>query len=73
MDSLERLSVVQTLETSPRSRTMALDPVTHKIYLSAVKLPPPDPNAPPPVPGQRGRGPAPVADSFHVLVFGPGK
>jgi len=73
MDSPETLSVVQTLETSPRSRTMALDPATHKIYLSAVKLPPPDPNAPAPVPGQRGRGPAPVADSFHVLVFAPGK
>lgn len=73
MDSPDKLSVVQTLETSPRSRTMALDPATHKIYLSAVKLPPPDPNAPAPVPGQRGRGPAPVADSFHVLVFAPGK
>jgi DNA-binding beta-propeller fold protein YncE len=71
MDSPDKLSVVQTLATSPRSRTMALDPATHKIYLSAVKLPPPDPNAPPPVAGQRGRGPAPVADSFHVLVFGP--
>ena len=73
MDSPDKLSVVQTLETSPRSRTMTLDPSTHKIYLSAVKLPPPDPNAPPPVPGQRGRGPAPVADSFHVLVFAPGR
>ena len=73
MDSPDKLSVVQTLETSPRSRTMALDPATHKIYLSAVKLPPPDPNAPAPVAGQRGRGPAPVADSFHVLVFGLGK
>jgi len=73
MDSPDKLSVVQTLETSPRSRTMTLDPSTHKIYLSAVKLPPPDPNAPTPTPGQRGRGPAPLADSFHVLVFGPGK
>ncbi len=71
MDSPEKLSVVQTLETAPRSRTMALDPSTHRIYLSAVKLPPPDPNAPAPASGQRGRGPAPVADSFHVLVFAP--
>jgi DNA-binding beta-propeller fold protein YncE len=71
MDSPDKLSVVQTLETAPRSRTMALDAATHKIYLSAVKLPPPDPNAPAPAPGQRGRGPAPVADSFHVLVYAP--
>lgn len=71
MDSPENLSVVQTLETAPRSRTMALDPATHRIYLSAVTLPPPDPNAPAPAAGQRGRGPAPVADSFHVLVFAP--
>jgi DNA-binding beta-propeller fold protein YncE len=71
MDSPDKLTVVQTLETSPRSRTMALDPDTHKIYLAAVKLLPPDPNAPAPAPGQRGRGPAAVPDSFHVLVFGP--
>jgi hypothetical protein len=69
MDSPGKLTVVQTLETAPRSRTMALDPATHKIYLAAVKLPPPDPNAAAPAAGQRGRGPAPVADSFHVLVF----
>jgi YVTN family beta-propeller protein len=71
MDSPSTLSVVQTLETAPRSRTMALDPATHRIYLSAVKLPAPDANAPAPAAGQRGRGPAPVADSFHVLVYGP--
>jgi YVTN family beta-propeller protein len=71
MDSPDKLTVVQTLETSPRSRTMALDTGTHRIYLAAVKLQAPDPNAPPPAPGQRGRGPAAVPDSFHVLVFGP--
>ena len=38
--------------------------------LVAVKLLPPDPNAPPPPAGQRGRGPAAAPDSFHVLVFG---
>jgi YVTN family beta-propeller protein len=70
VDAPDTLSVVQTLDTMPRSRTMALDPATHKIYLAAVKLQPPDPNAPPPQPGQRGRGPAPVAESFHVLIFG---
>jgi YVTN family beta-propeller protein len=71
MDSPSALTVVQTLDTLPRSRTMAVDPGTHRIYLSAVKLPPPDPNNPPPsaAPGQRGRGPAPIPESFHVLIF----
>jgi YVTN family beta-propeller protein len=71
MDSPSKLSVVQTLDTAPRSRTMALDPATHKIYLSAVKLAAAEPNAPAPAAGQRGRGPAAVPESFHVLVFAP--
>ena len=66
-----KLTVVQTLETAPRSRTMTIDPATHKIYLAAVSLQPADPNAAPPAAGQRGRGPAPVPDSFKVLVFAP--
>jgi YVTN family beta-propeller protein len=70
VDGPDKLSVVQTLATMPRSRTMTLDPATHKIYLAAVTLQPPDPNAPAPQPGQRGRGPAPVPESFHVLIFG---
>lgn len=68
LDSPEKLTVVQTLETMPGSRTMTVDTATHKIYLSAVKLLPPDPNAPPTQPGQRAR-PAAVPESFHVLVF----
>ena len=68
VDGPDTLTVVQTLETAPRSRTMALDPATHKIYLAAVALQPPDPNAPPPAAGQR---PAAVPDSFRVLVFAP--
>jgi len=71
VDSPAKLTVVQTLETAPRSRTMALDPATHKIYLSAVKLPQPGSGSTAPAAGQRGRGPSPVPDSFHVLVFGP--
>ena len=50
---------------------MTIDPATHKIYLAAITLQPPDPNAPPPAAGQRGRGPAVVPDSFKVLVFAP--
>jgi YVTN family beta-propeller protein len=37
MDSPAKLTVVQTLETAPRARTMALDPATHRIYLAALK------------------------------------
>ena len=33
-DSPDKLTVVQTLKTQPRARTMTLDPKTHKIYLA---------------------------------------
>lgn len=71
VDGPDKLTVVQTLETAPGSRTMTIDPATHRIYLAAVSRQPPDPNAPPPAAGQRGRGPAVVPDSFKVLVFAP--
>jgi DNA-binding beta-propeller fold protein YncE len=71
VDSASRLTVVQTLDTAPGSRTMTIDPATHKIYLAAVVRQPVDPNAPPPATGQRGRGPAVVPDSFKVLIFAP--
>ena len=65
----DKLTVVQTIPTTRGARTMALDPATHKIYTAAQNFQPPDPNAPPPAAGARGRGPAPVPDSFHVLIF----
>jgi DNA-binding beta-propeller fold protein YncE len=55
VDSPGKLTVVQTLETAPRSRTMTIDPATHKIYLAAVGLQAPDTNAPATAAGQRGR------------------
>jgi len=61
-DAPDKLTVVQTLTTAPGSRTMTLDPTTHKIYLSAAQFGPP-------AAGQR-RSPL-VAGSFKVLVFGP--
>ena len=69
----DTLTVVQTIATARGARTMTLDPVTHKIYTVAQSFQAPDPNAPPPAapPAGRGRGPAPVPDSFHVLVFAP--
>jgi hypothetical protein len=51
---------------------MAVDTATHKMYVAAQDFQAPDPNAPAPAarPTGRGRGPAAVPDSFHVLVFG---
>jgi len=42
MDAPDKLSVVQTLATAAGSRTMALDPATHKIYLAAGTRTSPD-------------------------------
>jgi hypothetical protein len=69
----DKLTVVQTIETTRGARTMALDSATHKIYVAGQKYQPVDPNAPPPTPpaGQKGRGgPPAIPDSFHVLVLG---
>ena len=52
----EHFNVVQTLNTEPRAKTMALDTKTHKIYLSAPEF---DPTIKKIVP-----------NSFHVLVYG---
>jgi YVTN family beta-propeller protein len=35
-DSLDQYSVVQTVKTLPRAKTMALDPKTHQLFLSTV-------------------------------------
>jgi len=69
-DSPSKLSLIETITTARGARTMALDPVTHRVYTAAQEFAVPDPNAPPPAAGRRG-GPPPVPDSFHVLVFAP--
>jgi len=51
----DKMTVVQTLETSVGSKTMALDSSTHKLYVAAAK------------PSSSGRGNVP--ESFHVLVY----
>jgi YVTN family beta-propeller protein len=63
-DSPDKLSVVQTLKTEPRARTMALDPKTHRIYLASAKFEAPSPDG-----GQRQR-PRVVPGSFKILVYG---
>jgi DNA-binding beta-propeller fold protein YncE len=34
----DKLTVVQTLKTEPRARTMTIDPATHKIYLASAQF-----------------------------------
>jgi DNA-binding beta-propeller fold protein YncE len=57
----DKLTIVQTLQTQRGSRTMTIDPSTHKIYLAAAKF-----DAP--VEGQR-RGRM-VPGTFKILVYG---
>jgi DNA-binding beta-propeller fold protein YncE len=59
LDTADKLTVVQTLPTPAGSRTMILDPTTHKVYLPAATM------------GQGADGkPALLADTFRVLVYG---
>ena len=64
-DSPDKLTVVQTLKTERGARTMALDPRTHKIYLSTAKFEPASGQSE----GDRQR-PKMVPGTFKVLVYG---
>jgi DNA-binding beta-propeller fold protein YncE len=61
-DTPGKLTVVQTLKTMRGSKTMALDPKTHDIYLGAAEF------GQTPA-GTKGRPPV-IPGSFKVLVFG---
>jgi YVTN family beta-propeller protein len=61
-DSPDKLTVVQTLKTQRGSRTMTIDPKTHRIYLAAAEYEP--------AANANERRPKMVADSFKVLVYG---
>jgi DNA-binding beta-propeller fold protein YncE len=68
-DAPDKFTVVQTLTTAQGSRTMTLDPKTHKIYLGAAKFETP---AEPPA-GQPAGGrvrPRMIPGSFKILVYG---
>jgi hypothetical protein len=65
----DKLTVVQTLQTAPRSRTMTLDPKSHKIYLAAADYQQAPANPPGGNPPPRGRAQM-VPGSFKVLVYG---
>jgi YVTN family beta-propeller protein len=60
-DSAAALKIVQTIKTVRGARTMALDPVTHTIYLAATDY---EPQAP----GAKDR-PKAVVGTFRVLTY----
>ena len=62
----DKLTVVQTLKTEPRARTMTLDPGTHRIYLPSAQFQPP----PSPSPGASPGRPQVVPNSLKLLVYG---
>ncbi|HVT71838.1 MAG TPA: YncE family protein [Lacunisphaera sp.] len=64
-DTPEQLTVVQTLHTEPRARTMALDPATHRIYLASARFE----AAPEPAAGTPRPRPKMVPGSFKILVY----
>ncbi len=66
-DSPEKLTVVQTLKTEPRAKTMALDPKTHRIYLGSARFGPPSEQT---AGGKKQGRPAVVPGTFKVLVYG---
>ena len=53
----DKMTVVQTIDTAPGSKTMGIDTSTHKLYVAAAR---------PNTTGGRGNDP----ESFHVLVYG---
>ena len=61
-DSPDKFSVVQTVATQKGARTMALDPVTHTIYLPTSKFAPLPPDA------EGKKRPDSVPGSFTILV-----
>lgn len=63
----DKLVVVQTLTTAPRARTIALDPLTHRIYLPTAEFQP----TPSPSPGASPARPTVIANTMKVLVYGP--
>jgi DNA-binding beta-propeller fold protein YncE len=65
-ESPDKLTVVQTLTTEPRARTLTLDPKTHRIYLASAKFE----AAPEPAAGAPRQRPKMVPGSFKILVYG---
>lgn len=64
VDAAGKLALVQTLATPPRSRTMTLDPASHRLYVATADYKPGAPGAD----GKPAR-PQMVAGSFRVVVY----
>lgn len=62
----QKLEVVETITTEPGSKTMALDPATHEVFVVAARF------EAPPAGAQGGRRQV-VPGSMRVLVYAPGK
>ena len=67
VETPEKLTVVQTLKTEARARTIELDPATHRIYLPTAQFQP----APSPSPGASPGRPTVVPNTFKLLVYAP--
>ena len=74
-DSPDKYSTVATVATVPGAKTIAVDPVTHNVYLFQPErgpVPPPAPGAPTPTPappGVRVRGPlGPIVAAWFVVI-----
>jgi len=65
-ESPDKLILVQTLKTERGARTMALDPVTHKIYLPAARFEFPTNQ----VAGAPRQRPKMIPGTFKILVYG---
>src|SRR5262249_24682643 len=64
-DSPDKITVVQTLKTSTGARAMALDPITHKIYLPTAQFEAQEQKSD----GARNR-PRIISGTFKILVYG---
>jgi YVTN family beta-propeller protein len=60
----DKLTLVQTLATPKRSRTMTLDPKTHRLYVAAAEFAPPTTGA-----DGRPQRPSVLPGSFKVVVY----
>ena len=60
----DKLAVVQTLSTPKRSRTMTLDPKTHRLYVAAAEF-----GAPTTGPDGKPQRPQVAPGSFKVVVY----
>src|SRR5260370_42670787 len=66
-DSADKFSVVDTVPTQVRARTMALDTKTHQVFLGTAQF-----GAPPAATAQQPRPPSPmVPGSFTLLAMRP--